>query len=212
VLKRIEAGTFVAIIPLGSEAESVVFEGDPDVCRVGFGVPFRVGSILRTKVLAWLPPLGPKDLLAKRVGITRPFGVVRVVAELPLAVSLVRQLIFKLEPLPYFLAPARPIVISRCSALRSYNLQVKERQWVSRCFSGGCMWTWEILAGSQCKNTLPTYTAQWFGVFAHKSSPITGKFEDKKPPHLNNEDMKLSLLPGGRERGRSFSFWSELLI
>jgi hypothetical protein len=44
----------------------------------------------------------------------------------------------------------------------------------------------------------------------------TGSYEDKKPPPLNNnEDKKLSLLRGGREResgpGLSLSFWVELL-
>lgn len=95
MLERIEAGAFVAIIPLGSETESVVFEGDPDVRRVGFGVPFRMCSVLRTKVLARLPPLSPKDLLAKGVGITRPFGIVRVVAEFPLADLFVSNLDLK---------------------------------------------------------------------------------------------------------------------
>lgn len=55
--------------------------------RVGLGVPFRVWRILRAEVLTRLPSLSPQDPLAESVGVARPLGVIRVVAEFPLAIS-----------------------------------------------------------------------------------------------------------------------------
>ena len=85
-LEGVQTSALVSVVSLRAESEVVVFEGDPDVCRAGFGVPFSVGGTFGPQVLAGLPPLGSKESLAIGLGVARPLGVVGVVSKLSLAV------------------------------------------------------------------------------------------------------------------------------
>lgn len=112
-MKSVQASAFVSVVPLRAEPEVVVLEGDPDVRRAGFGVPFGVGCTFGSEELAGLPSLRPEEALAIGLGVARPLGVVGVVSKLSLAVWVVSFGLFagmNLREEGYFLAPARPMV------------------------------------------------------------------------------------------------------
>lgn len=85
-LEGVQSCAFVAAVPLGAESKLVVLEHDADVRRVRLGVPLGVLRVLGAEILAGLPSLRPKEPLAEGIGVARPFGVVGIVSQLPLAV------------------------------------------------------------------------------------------------------------------------------
>jgi len=74
----------VAIVPLRSQAKTVLLQDYLDVRSAGGGVVLGVGGILGSKVLARLPAGGTQYLLAKGAGVAGPVVVVWVcLDELP---------------------------------------------------------------------------------------------------------------------------------